>query len=448
MKWLERHLSSVSIAVVIVNVLTLFIIYYRSVADRSRFMALISGIGLVIAIILGAFLVLIPDDSDSQATERLLSVSAETFEHMRGGLTYDTCRAACELILPETGACAVSMTSTEMVLGYAGEQATLYPPGSRIHTKETLSVLRSGQVGVFSRLHVNETAEGAAEGIDLARAVIIVPLIVREETVGVIKFYYHNAEEIDRSQAIIARGFGQLISTQLNAFVLDRQAELTALAEVKALQAQINPHFLFNTLNTISSFTRTDPDRARDLLRDLATFYRQTLENSETSIPLSREIEQTERYLSFEVARFGEERISVKTFIEEELRDFPVPGFIVQPIVENSVRHAMRDEGTLHIEIHAATDGDDVLISVIDDGVGMDESASDALFEDRRAEDATGVGAAAPEQNAGTGVALRNVAERVKRFYDAGSGVEVVSRPDAGTSVTLRLVNAAIHRNR
>jgi two-component system sensor histidine kinase LytS len=265
---------------------------------------------------------------------------------------------------------------------------------------------------------------------------IVAPLVVSDKTVGTIKFYYSSHIAIDRTQLAIARGFAELLSTQLSAYALDQQAELTAKAEVKALQAQINPHFLFNTLNTIAALTRTDPSRARDLLREFSTFYRQTLENSESRIPLSRELAQTKRYLDLEHARFGDERIQEHEVVAEGCEDVLVPAFVVQPIVENSVRHAMREEGTLHIDVHVAEDAGDILIAVTDDGLGMDERTARSLLD----------GTARPASGAdkGTGIALRNVAERLERFYGPGSGVDIVSKPGEGTSVTLRLAGAAL----
>ena len=112
-----------------------------------------------------------------------------------------------------------------------------------------------------------------------------------------------------------------------------------------------------------------------------------------------------------------------------------VPGFIVQPIVENAVRHAMRDEGPLHIDVQAVFDGGDVLLAVVDDGNGMDESVAERLL-DGSSQSASGAAK-------GTGIALRNVAERIERFYGVGSGVEIMSKVGEGTSVTLRLVGAA-----
>ena len=98
---------------------------------------------------------------------------------------------------------------------------------------------------------------------------------------------------------------------------------------LKALQAQINPHFLFNTINTIASLIRTDPPRARDLLREFAIFYRRILENSQDLITITQEVDQVQRYLIFEKARFGEDRIAMDVRIEPGLEGLQVPSFVI-----------------------------------------------------------------------------------------------------------------------
>lgn len=371
----------------------------------------------------------------SQATEHTLELATKTLAHMRHGLTQRGCHDVCRLLLPETTAIAVAMTDTESVLAYVGALEADFPPGSPIHTQATLEVLQTGRLGTFLA-----TASGESDRPELPPTVhggIVAPLMVQDRPIGTIKFYYRTASDIDRTQLAIARGFAQLLSTQLMSHELDRQAELTAKAEVKALQAQINPHFLFNTINTIAALTRTDPSQARNLLREFAVFYRQTLESSEQQIPLSRELEQTRRYLTFEHARFGEDRIVERESIGQGCGDVLVPAFIIQPIVENSVRHAMRDEGPLHIDIHAEADDGDVLIAVTDDGLGMSRDVCAQLL----AKPASAMSA----EEKGTGIALRNVAERLERFYGFDSGVDIVSKPGEGTCVTLRLARAATH---
>lgn len=434
-RWFTVHFGqSVRVILAVVMMLLLGLLSWGISASNIA-AAMIAGAGLAVNIVLAGSAVLIPDNLRSQATERTLRVASSTLNHMRSGLTPENCNAVCQLLLPETQATAISMTDTKEVLAYVGEEAALFPPGSP-NTPPTLEVLQSGRMETFSARDVNgqlterEISDSRRVGVDGFPVGVIVPLVVADKAVGTLKLYYRSGRQIDRTQLKIARGLADLLSTQLSAYELDRQAELTARAEVKALQAQINPHFLFNTLNTIASLTRTDPAKARDLMREFAVFYRRTLEGSENMIPLARELEQVRRYLKIEKARFGEERIVETEHVEGDLYEVMVPSFLVQPIVENSVRHAMRDEGPLHIDVYVSPDGHDVVIAVADDGLGMNDEVAERLLRDQ------------PIQSQETGIALRNVAERVERFYGSGSGVEIMSKPNEGTCVTLRLANA------
>jgi two-component system sensor histidine kinase LytS len=400
-----------------------------------------------------------PDRLRAIQTKRTLSLASRTLEYMRGGLSPNNCQDVCRILLPESQAMAVAMTNDEVVLGYAGEHAEDFPIGSPIHTAATHHVLASQKPEVFwSPDIVGDAAAptrskkqrrpargglfghlfpGSADRVELEGALgsvipagIVAPLVVRGVSVGTLKLYYEAPHLIDETQQAIAEGLAELLSTQLSIAELDRQVELATKAELQALQSQINPHFLFNTINTIASLIRTDPSRARTLLREFAVFYRQTLENSSDLIPLDREIQQTNRYLGFEVARFGDERINVDIQVADGLGDLRVPSFIIQPIVENAVNHAMRPEGALHVGVTVESDGCDVLISVSDDGVGMTREQAQRLVEE-----------AGPSE-AGTGIALRNVDARLHAVFGPGSGVEVSSETGVGTVVTLHLCGA------
>ncbi|MDJ1122672.1 histidine kinase [Olsenella sp. YH-ols2217] len=420
-------------------VLTMGALLAWGISEREPVVVVIAGVGIAVVILAGAQGA--PDSLRSQATERTLRTASSTLDYLRHGLEPEGCRAVCQLLLPETNAMSIAITDHEKVIAYVGEYAEEFPAGMPVRTQATKEVLESGRMQTFSLMDpVDADAMGAMGPADRLRmmgfmpAGIVVPLIVKEETIGTLKFYYHNFREADRTQTALARGFGELLSTQLSLYELEHQAQLTAQAEVKALQAQINPHFLFNTLNTIAALIRTDPMRARTLLREFATFYRQTLENSsESLIPLEREMEQTRRYLTFEYARFGEDRIAEQERVEEGCEDVLVPAFLIQPIVENAVRHAMREEGVLHIDIHVTREGDDILIAVADDGVGMTPEEVERLTSK-----ASGVS----HEEKGTGVALRNVAQRLERQFAPGSGLEVMSREGEGTVITLHLNGA------
>ncbi len=438
-RWLSSHFALLVRALLLAGTLCLLTLLSWGIAESNLVAAMVAGAGLAIDIAMAGSVMLAPDDLRSQATERTLRVASSTLSHMSGGLTPENAAAICQLLLPETKASAMALTDTQRCLAYVGEDVMGYQGGAP-NSGPVQEVISSGRMQTFSNLGLGELGETEASGRGEPSqrrlpVGIIVPLKLSDRVVGTLKLCYRHGRQVDRTQLTIARGFAELLSTQLSAYELDRQAELTARAEVKALQAQINPHFLFNALNTMASLTRTDPVRARELLREFSVYYRRTLESSQSLIPLREELAQTRRYLKIERARFGDDRIIETEDVEPGCEGVMVPGFIVQPIVENAVRHAMRDEGPLHVDVQVVTDGDDIMLAVADDGVGMSKEAARSLLE--------GSSQVSSPSAKGTGVALKNVAERIERFYGPGSGVEIMSKAGEGTAVTLRLVGAA-----
>lgn len=373
-----------------------------------------------------------PDSLRSQYTEQALSTASKMLEISKEGLTRTSAEEICRCLLPETRAMAIAVTDESVVLACVGDLSDEFPPGSPIHTPATRYVLSHGVAQSFTRV-LDVTGE-ASEHRSIP-AGIIVPLKIRGKAVGTLKFYYRRSHDVNRTQYALASGFAELLSTQLAIHELEVQDELTARAEVRALQAQINPHFLFNTLNTIASLTRTEPLRARELLREFASFYRATLDNSGSLIPVSREIAQTQRYLMFEKARFGEDRIIDTWEVDDGADEVLVPAFIIQPLVENSVRHGMPDEGPLHINVTVSSQEEGMVeLKVADDGVGMDDETVARLFDGR-----TSTPDAHAPQGGGAGVAMRNISERIERFYGSRSSAHVESAPGHGTTVSLRL---------
>ena len=223
-----------------------------------------------------------PDSVRSQYTEETLSVASAMLEDIKGGLTQESALLVCRRILPETRAMTVAITDEGNVLACAGEFEEKLLPDSPIHTLATRYVIEHGIVQSFNRVVDVVGSDGSHNHVP---AGIIAPIKVGDRTVGTLKFYYKTPRAVDRTQYALASGFAEILSTQLAIHELEVQKELTARAEVRALQAQINPHFLFNTLNTIASFTRTDPLRARELLREFSSFYRATLDNSGSHRP-------------------------------------------------------------------------------------------------------------------------------------------------------------------
>jgi two-component system sensor histidine kinase LytS len=365
-----------------------------------------------------------PDQIRARQTVRTLYLARKTATLMSKGLTHESAEGVCDILLPQTTAVGVLMTNTEEVLGYAGIEEESINVDDPVSTRAMMQMLSDGIVRVL----LTPEAAGVTSEDSSVKAAIAVPLIVNKQVVGGLKLLYHTSRMIDETQQAMAEGLGRLLSTQLVQAELEQQTELATHMELKALQAQINPHFLFNTINTIASLCRTDAEKARVLLREFAVFYRRTLENSEDLITMDEEIDQTKRYFGFELARFGEERIELTCEIEPGLEDISVPSFIIQPLVENAVQHAMRDEGKLHIDVKVERKDSDVIVSVTDDGVGI------------RPEELPHVQQAG--YGKGTGIALKNVADRLRGFYGPGSGLRIDSQFGEGTTVYLTLHDA------
>ena len=205
---------------------------------------------------------------------------------------------------------------------------------------------------------------------------------------------------------------------------LEEQHLLLLQARMEALQNQINPHFLFNTLNSVSSLVRFDPDTARELIIKLATILRRLLNSSEAFVPLREEVEFIDNYLDIEVVRFGRDKLRVVKELDHESLEVMVPSMLLQPLVENSIKHGLAskvDGGSIYLRSRLGAKH--VIVEVEDDGVGM--------------------GAAQPLEKAegleGTGIGMANVAERLKVLYGDTARMTIDSQGGKGTVVRLRL---------
>jgi two-component system, LytTR family, sensor kinase len=205
---------------------------------------------------------------------------------------------------------------------------------------------------------------------------------------------------------------------------LEEQERLLLHARMEALQNQINPHFLFNTLNSVSSLVRFDPDTARELIIKLATILRRLLQATDAFVPLRDEVEFIDNYLDIEVVRFGRDKLRVVKELDANSLDVMVPSMLLQPLVENSIKHGLASKvegGSIFLRSHLINSS--LVIEVEDDGVGM----GSAYF----LEPPTGLG--------GNGIGMANVAERLKVLYGDNARMTIDSHEGKGTLVRLRL---------
>jgi two-component system, LytTR family, sensor kinase len=204
---------------------------------------------------------------------------------------------------------------------------------------------------------------------------------------------------------------------------LEEQERLLLHARVEALQNQINPHFLFNTLNSVSSLVRFDPEAARELISKLATILRRLLNSADSFVPLREEVEFIDNYLDIEVVRFGRDKLQVIKELEPASLDVMVPSMLLQPLVENSIKHGLSSkvEGG-SIFLRSRLTDSKLVIEVEDDGVGM----------------AAAHVAESPNWH-GAGIGMANVSERLQVLYGDTARMTIDSHEGKGTLVRIRL---------
>jgi two-component system LytT family sensor kinase len=203
---------------------------------------------------------------------------------------------------------------------------------------------------------------------------------------------------------------------------LEEQKRLVLEARLDALQRQINPHFLFNTLNSIASLVRREPEMAREMTVKLANILRALLNDHDTYVPLSQELSFTDDYLDIEVVRFGADKLRVEKEIDPRSLEVMVPSILLQPLIENSIKHGL--EPRIHggtVTLRSRMEGERLLIEVADDGVGIGHRPASALRRE------------------GAGIGMKNVQERLEVLYGDQAHFNVVSNPGRGTLVSIEI---------
>ncbi len=361
-----------------------------------------------------------PEHAKALQTHQVFGIANETIQHLRKGLTVESATQVAKIVLREGDAIAVAITDRSKVLGFAGSGEDHHSVDQEIMTAATRRAIEYNATQILGS---NEDIGCPVPGCPLQSAIVI-PLELKGAAAGTLKFYYSSADKLTESRIAVAEGLGRLLSTQLEVSEVEKQRELTYRAELRALQAQINPHFLFNTLNTITMFCRTDPGEARRLLIQFSNFFRKSLEHSDEMITLKQELEYVNNYLVLERARFGN-NLHVIEDVQPAAEKVRVPAFLLQPLVENSIKHGLPETGTLKIRIRAHAENGSVKVAVEDDGRGMTQAELSRLFT--------------PGFAKGLGIGLRNVNERLKATFGPNNGLKVTSTPNVGTSVSFEI---------
>lgn len=360
---------------------------------------------MVIANALGASMVILliqnifneKENIEAKQAKITLDIANETLPYFRQ-FNVDSLEKICTIIMKYIKADAVAITNKEYILTHVGAGSEHHVRGNKILTKATKQVIKDGKVQIIE----HRDKIGCPYKECPLKSAIITPIKDKNEIIGTFKVYYVKENSITFKNKSLVLGLSKIISTQLEISKVERFKQMANEAEIKVLQSQINPHFLFNVLNTVASFIHINPDKARELLVNLSEYLRYNLDIDKTFVDIDKEIEHIKRYVKIEKARFGD-KINVIYKIDDDI-DIKVPNLIIQPIVENSIKHGIlkqEGKGSIKIEIKKVNK-DRIKVCVEDDGKGIEQSIIDMVYNSNKMDNNVG---------------LLNVNNRLKHLY-------------------------------
>ncbi|WP_180124824.1 sensor histidine kinase [Rhodoferax sp. BLA1] len=347
---------------------------------------------------------------------KALAIAARVEGLLRSGFNSDTSHQVARIIYEETGVGAVAITDTQNLLAFIGIGSDHHLPGTPINSALTQRAIANNEVvyadgnEVAYRCSINPKCPLAAS--------LIIPLLGEENhVIGTVKLYEPRTRLFSTINRALGEGIARLLSNQILAGHYMRQRELLAQSEIKLLHAQVNPHFLFNALNTLSAVIRRDSERACHLVLNLSTFFRNNLKRPSEEASLSEEVQHVTAYLEIEQARFLGQLV-LDFDIPDGLRHVRMPAFSLQPIVENAIKHGTSQLlGIGRIRISARAQ-DEMLLLSVEDNAG--------LYVE-------------PAPGTGSGLGMHLVRRRIATRYGPAYGLEVSCEREVFTRVTLQL---------
>lgn len=411
----------ISLAVgAIIALATLLLSPFSTSIFESIFFAAVLAVGVISAAIISYRLLSESEHEKVKQTDQIISITSQTLQHLRQGLNEESASKVAQIIVNYSGASVVAITDKSKVLACEGAGRSQRACGPII-----TSLTQEAMDKDTTRIMQNSSEIGCSSKECHLKCGIITPLYFKGNVAGSLKFYYKTNDKISVSNVAFAKGLATLLSTQLELSEIEHQTSLAYQAQLKALQAQINPHFLFNTLNTIAMFCRTKPAEARRLLLEFSAFFRKSLERSDDYVTLREEMAYVNQYLLFEKARFGE-NINIEQNIDDGALEIRVPALTIQPLVENAIRHGFPTASQpLRVSVNISLDEDLVSIIIKDNGSGIKKEDLDSIL--------------VPGFGKGTGLGLSNVNDRLRGIFGEDYKISISSLPGKGTSVMLHL---------
>src|SRR5437764_11099190 len=344
-----------------------------------------------------------------------LHAATSTLPHLRRGLSTRTAEHAVPHLRELTGAAAIALADTQAVLSIEGEGREQVRPG------DLLSRLLARTAD--DRIHIEPRLISSDPRCPL-RSAVMAPLIVQGKRAGTLITFYRSVGRPSHDELRVVQEAASLVSAQVELSVMAEQEERIAQAELRALRAQISPHFIYNALAAVAGDIHVRPEEARELLIDFAEFTRYLFRDGRSYVTLGEEIEHVERYLRLEQARFRD-KLHVMIDVPEDALSAVVPAMSVQPLVENAVRHGVeRRAGTGRVAICARVVGGDVELRVTDDGVGIEAERVPAVLA-----------------GAGGGIGLSNVDARLRATFGERYALRIESALGEGTTALMTVPN-------
>jgi two-component system LytT family sensor kinase len=345
---------------------------------------------------------------------KALRIAERSVGVLMRGFNEKNCSAMATIIQEETGVGAVAITDCEKLLGFVGVGADHHLPGTPISSPHTFYAIANNEVVYADGVEISYSC-GVSKDCKLGSCLVIPLRGEGNRVFGTIKLYEPKRKFFSTLNRTLGEGIARLLSNQVLAGTIDEQKQLLAQSEIKLLQAQINPHFLFNALNTLAAVIRRDPEAARQIVHYLSTFFRKSLKRVGDEATLKDEIEHVDAYLRIELARFAG-RLDVELAVADDLLHLRLPAFSLQPIVENAIKYGisqMIEPGKITI---SAQRKDEVLTIIVEDSAGLYKPLPD-----------------------GDGLGMNLVDRRIKIRYGAAFGINVSCEPEQWTRVAIRL---------
>ena len=387
-------------------------------------LGILSAVGLLAVLAAGWALVhakrsrRVPEASGMQSA---LHAATATLPHLRRGLSTRSAERAVPHIRALTGAAAIALADNRAVLAIDGEGREQVRPGDLL--SRLLERTRD------DRMHIVPHLVSSDPTCPL-RSAVLAPLVVQDRRAGTLIAFYRSIGRPSQLELRVVQEAASLVSAQVELSIVAEQERRLAQAELRALRAQISPHFIYNALAAVAGEIHVQPEQARELLIDFAEFTRYLFRDGRSYVTLGEEIDHVERYLRLEQARFR--NLTVAIDVPDEALGAVVPAMSIQPLVENAVRHGVeRRAGSGRIEVSAKVMHRDVELRVCDDGVGIEPARVPEVLA-----------------GAGGGIGVSNVDARLRATFGERYALRIESEIGRGTTAVMTVPNFAGDRER